>query len=495
MTRPYFLGNMIGLALGAGAWLGCSSESSVTPSGRIEVDVARSGVPVDLTGLVVILDQRARAALNDSGTVAFDAVEPGTHRITLAGVDSRCQVSPGLESDLVAAEDDTARVEFAISCPAGWGAIQVVTTTSGSDADPDGYMVLVDDGPRLRVDDAGVHQLTATEGPHSVRLADLSPNCVLAGAEVQAVEVAAEQVTQVTFAIDCIAVPSAGPGREIAFVSDRDADSLRPLVVYVMNDDGSHVHRLSDTLSREHTSPAWSPDGARLAIVGLTSNLAPAITVGTADGALVRQLRMEHPISFNSELSWSLDATGILFTTFDEGCPEVVQAQVDGSGESVVMSDDHCPDDILAFRYSPDGARLAFLRACFSCNIPATELVVRNATTLEDVELPCFISGPSDGLSWSPDGRKLAIDSGGELGEELFGHEIWIMDLEARTCSQITSGPEGGSSPSWSPDGSRITLVSTRDGNPEIYVMNADGSGQRRLTSNTGLDAQPAWRP
>ena len=50
-------------------------------------------------------------------------------------------------------------------------------------------------------------------------------------------------------------------------------------------------------------------------------------------------------------------------------------------------------------------------------------------------------------------------------------------------------------SPAWSPDGSRIAFASDRDGDWEIYVMHADGSGQRRLTRSPGVDRSPAWSP
>ena len=49
--------------------------------------------------------------------------------------------------------------------------------------------------------------------------------------------------------------------------------------------------------------------------------------------------------------------------------------------------------------------------------------------------------------------------------------------------------------PSWSPDGGSIVFVSDRDGNFEIYVMNADGSNQRRLTNNPAEDIAPSWSP
>ena len=49
--------------------------------------------------------------------------------------------------------------------------------------------------------------------------------------------------------------------------------------------------------------------------------------------------------------------------------------------------------------------------------------------------------------------------------------------------------------PAWSPDGRRIVFSSTRDGDPEVYVMNADGSEPRRLTDMPGRDAHPSWSP
>ena len=60
---------------------------------------------------------------------------------------------------------------------------------------------------------------------------------------------------------------------------------------------------------------------------------------------------------------------------------------------------------------------------------------------------------------------------------------------------QLTDGPGDDMLPAWSPDGRSIAFVSTRDGNPEIYVMDKDGGNQRRLTFNPTGDWRPAWMP
>ncbi|MCS7160635.1 MAG: hypothetical protein RMJ19_09200, partial [Gemmatales bacterium] len=58
-----------------------------------------------------------------------------------------------------------------------------------------------------------------------------------------------------------------------------------------------------------------------------------------------------------------------------------------------------------------------------------------------------------------------------------------------------TQSPGMDIRPVWSPDGKMIAFTSNRDGNYEIYVMNADGSHPRRLTNQPGRDDYPGWFP
>jgi TolB protein len=69
--------------------------------------------------------------------------------------------------------------------------------------------------------------------------------------------------------------------------------------------------------------------------------------------------------------------------------------------------------------------------------------------------------------------------------------DVWTIDADGTDLTRLTHSPGPDFDPSWSPDGTRIAFRSERNGEPEIWVMNVDGTKQRRLTA--GLS--PAWSP
>jgi len=102
-------------------------------------------------------------------------------------------------------------------------------------------------------------------------------------------------------------------------------------------------------------------------------------------------------------------------------------------------------------------------------------------------------SGTFDRLpAWSPDGTKIAF---GRTTFQISAPEIYVMNADGSNQTRITNNSTSDRQPSWSPDGAKIAFVSNRDGNDEIYVMNADGSNQTRLTNNPAFDFDPAWSP
>ncbi len=93
--------------------------------------------------------------------------------------------------------------------------------------------------------------------------------------------------------------------------------------------------------------------------------------------------------------------------------------------------------------------------------------------------------GSSVRPTWSPDGKRIVYSTDGQ---------IVVATASGTHSTRLTS--EGHNlEPLWSPDGKKIAFSSDRDGNSEIYVMNADGTGQTNLTRNPAEDFAPSWQP
>lgn len=245
----------------------------------------------------------------------------------------------------------------------------------------------------------------------------------------------------------CAATAQAAfPGRngKIAFSGNGDGD----YELFTIDPDGTERAQITHNDIDENlsplndTSPAWSPGGDKLVFIRRSS--IPGLT--------------------------AIDS--------------VYTANPDGSGEQELFTS-IVPD----VGWSPDGDRIVYTActsfghgSCFGYDALTSRsdgsdgrLLARNA---DDSELQ---------VDWSPDGSKVAI-SGFE--------DIWTVPADGTGgATPLVTGPGANVAPSWSPDGSRLAFMSDRDGNLEIYVANADGTGQTRLTENALPDANPAWSP
>ena len=90
----------------------------------------------------------------------------------------------------------------------------------------------------------------------------------------------------------------------------------------------------------------------------------------------------------------------------------------------------------------------------------------------------------------SPDGKSLAFVSNRDGRFKLH-----VMNLDGTGLRRLTDDAGADDNPAWSPDGSRIAFVSEAGGEADIFVIGADGQGRRRLTTARGPDLHPEWSP
>ena len=101
----------------------------------------------------------------------------------------------------------------------------------------------------------------------------------------------------------------------------------------------------------------------------------------------------------------------------------------------------------------------------------------------------------------SPDGKSIAFVSS-RSGQA----DIWVLELKSKKLRNLTNNPAGDFRPSWSPDGKWLAFSSDRDSkkprrpngfefihSTEIYLVQSDGKGLRRVTNANAFAGSPAW--
>ena len=207
------------------------------------------------------------------------------------------------------------------------------------------------------------------------------------------------------------------------------------------------------------------------------------IMVMNLDGSGTTNLT-RHP-STDARPSWSPDGTKVAFVSDRTGNGDVYTMNADGTG-LVRLTDG--PELEGAPSWSPDGERIAFHRFLSD----HFEIWVMDSDGSDRAPL---LVGELIGTapSWSPDGTKIAYHSAITGYDDIL---VYTFVPGGFTLTNLTTGTSSAeAAPVWSPDGSRIAFQSDRDGNVEIYVMNAMGENLTRLTNNPAIDEFPTWSP
>jgi Tol biopolymer transport system component len=279
-----------------------------------------------------------------------------------------------------------------------------------------------------------------------------------------------QQMTQLTDGIIGRAAAWSPDGRRLAFATDTmvrvvDADTGAAIASY------PNMH-----------APVWSPDGRRLAFAANDASAGWGLYV--ADGSQPREISRQWSApdpGVTHDIAWSRDGERIAFVRTKRAShaspANIYVAKADGSSITAVT---YYPDrhgwSIAHLAWSPDGQRFAFNARglVVTINVDGTDQSEFGPVTQYSLRAP----------QWSTDSKRLLWwnDRG-----------IVVSGPRGEDPVELTRGRVAGEHAVWSADGERIAFVDHYA--PNLYVMNADGSGLTLVAQTRPTLMYPTWRP
>src|SRR5256712_7133882 len=279
--------------------------------------------------------------------------------------------------------------------------------------------------------------------------------------------------------------------------------------------DGDGLQRLTSPPG-DSEGPAWSEEGQRLLFVRSDGD---NVQIYTASAGGMGLQRLTAPPGTHGEAAWSPDGHRIAYITRVAGVGHISLMNADGRDQRILSGP---PASASAPAWSPDGRLIAFLARSKGSGAelyvtrgdaggirriptPATGVVpgvsefvwlrdgqhiaytTRAGPAQSDISLVGLDGAPPRWLafgyapSWSPDGRRVAF-----VVAHVGGGQIYVQDMTVGRSVPLTDAQRISLRPVWSPDGEWIAFLSVRGTDLGLWVMRADGSGQRRLAPAAG---------
>ena len=285
---------------------------------------------------------------------------------------------------------------------------------------------------------------------------------------------------------------------KIAFVSSIDGS----LEIYTMNPDGSNQQRITSHTGGGWTDndrdPVWSPNADKIIFTSWRDGLNELFIVNSDGTGEARLTSLE--TSWNDFPSWSPDGSRIAFVSYRTGHAQIYIMNADGSNQTrLTYAKDSRVGDTLSFvnpSWSPDGSRILGETHWFSSGgdlgDDAGGIYVFSVNTGDYTQLTH--SSNDHNAVWSPDSSKIAfwrspVPNDGSRDEG----DIYVMNSNGSGLTRLT----GGHNPVWSPVGSKIAFISAKTGDDsKLYVIQSDGSGEINLIgTRESIQPFPSWSP
>jgi TolB protein len=356
------------------------------------------------------------------------------------------------------------------------GQVRVTVSTTGAGADPDGYTLTLDGTRSAAVASSGIATFPdVTPGAHAVAVDGMAVNC--SAAAVPPVNVVAGVIADVTVSVTCVVL--VGALRVAAPTTGSDADVAYLLYV---DQDSPRLLLANDSLE----FPILLSGSHAVRIAGVAPNCTVANTTART---VVIAFATTHVEQF--DVACTARASRLLFSSTRGDTVDPFHSTNDlytmtSTGANVVRLTTQAA--ALHGVWSPDGRKIAYHAVAASGRF---DIHVMNADGTNGVTLT---TDPQDDVypQWSPDGTQIAFERS-VLGSAARG--VWVMNADGSGQRVVKLNDAGH--PAWSPDGTRLAFDGTdAGGTMQIYTMRLDGSDVVQLTQlPTMYSAFPRWSP
>ena len=193
--------------------------------------------------------------------------------------------------------------------------------------------------------------------------------------------------------------------------------------------------------------------------------------------AVVGSARATYPGATNGRLAFGIRVNGNT---------DVYSVRPDGQGLRRLTTD---PGFDACAAYSADGRRIAYCSGQGGGPVQVWTMKQNG----KDKQQVTHLTGPATFPDFSPDGSKIVFTAK-PAGSPT--RDIYVIGSDGSGLTQLTSGSVDNAYPAFSPDGTKIVFTSRRTGTSQVYVMNVNGSGQTQLTFDAQpKDQVPDWSP
>ena len=225
-------------------------------------------------------------------------------------------------------------------------------------------------------------------------------------------------------------------------------------------------------------SPAWSPDGTRIAYVSFERRKPIVFVHNLVDGTRTVLADFE---GANSASSWAPDGRRLTITLTRDGVAQIYVVNADGSGLTRITNSQAIDTEAA---WSPDGNTILF-----TSDRGGSPQIYRMPSTGGAVERVTFEGSYNVTPRWSPDGRSFCF-----IQRNSGRYNVAIQDLGSREAVLLTDG-RIDSSPTFAPNGRMILYASEHNKRGILAAVSRDGRVKQRISDSGGNVREPAWGP